>query len=171
MEGAIEFTPLREDDLELVHAWIDREHVRPWWDPWETIEQVRGGYLPAIEGRDPTDVYLIVLDERPVGLIQTYRYADYAESAHLGLEPGVAGLDLFIGEQELTGRGLGPRALEAFVGGVVFADPRTTACAAEVEVGNRRSLRAFEKAGFRRVRDVVDPQDGKTYALMRRDRR
>lgn len=170
VEGAIAFTPLREDDLELVHAWIVREHVQRWWDPWETIEQVREGYLPAIEGRDPTDLYLIVVGARPVGLIQTYRYADYAESAHLGLEPGVAGVDLFIGEAKLLGQGLGPRVLEAFVEGVVFADPETVACAAEVDVTNRRSLRAFENAGFHRLRDVADPQDGKAYRLMWRGR-
>jgi RimJ/RimL family protein N-acetyltransferase len=170
MTGRIRFAPLRVEDLELLDDWFVREHVARWWPECQTPEQVRAEFLPALEGRDPCDVYLIELDERPVGLIQTYLYASYAESAHLDLEQDVAGVDLFVGEAELLGRGLGPRVLEAFLAEHVFARADTIACAAEVDVRNERSLRAFAKAGFRRVRDVVDPNDGITYALMRRDR-
>jgi aminoglycoside 6'-N-acetyltransferase len=80
----------------------------------------------------------------------------------------VAGVDLLIGEDELAGRGLGPRILEAFVNDLVFARAGTHACIATVEEPNRRSWRAFEKAGFRRVRDVEE--DGRPHRLMRLDR-
>ena len=69
----------------------------------------------------------------------------------------------------LVGRGLGPRVLEHFARNVIFACPETTACVATVEEGNRRSWRAFEKAGFRHVRDVEE--DGLSHRLMRLDRR
>jgi hypothetical protein len=32
------------------------------------------------------------------------------------------------------------------------------------------SVRAFEKAGFRLVREFLDPEDGKRHVLVRRDR-
>ena len=82
--------------------------------------------------------------------------------------PGVAGVDLFVGEPELIGRGVGPRILAEFVREVVFADPATHAVVATVEEPNRRSWRAFEKAGFRHVRDVEE--DGLPHRLMRFDR-
>jgi aminoglycoside 6'-N-acetyltransferase len=163
----IEFEPLREDDLPLVRDWLGREHVRRWWrDPIEeAIDKRRQGIE---EGR--TDQYLILVDGRPAGLIQTYLVADSPDwEAIVGAEPGLAGVDLLIGKEELVGRGVGPQVLEAFARDIVFARPETNACVATVEEPNRRSWRAFEKAGFRHVRDVEE--DGLPHRLLRLDRR
>ena len=69
---AVGFEPLRRDHLPLLYEWFQREHVRRWWGERLTLEAVETRYLPRIDGSDPTDVYLITLDGRPVGLIQTY---------------------------------------------------------------------------------------------------
>jgi aminoglycoside 6'-N-acetyltransferase len=165
----IEFAPMTADDLPLFHAWLQREHVKRWWRDRETLEAVVEHYLPSIEGREPTDHYLIVVDGTPVGVIQTYLVADHPDwAAVIGLRDGVAGVDLLIGEEELTGRGLGPHVLETFARTVVFARPETEALVATVEEPNRRSWRAFEKAGFRHVRDVEE--DGLPHRLMRLER-
>jgi aminoglycoside 6'-N-acetyltransferase len=163
----IEFEPLRKAHLPLVRTWLGREHVRRWWrDP---IEESLAEYEQAIDGLDPTDMYLIVVDRRPVGMIQTYLAADHPDWEEIvQVGEGVAGVDLLIGEDELAGHGLGPRILEAFVEDVAFARFGTHACIATVEEPNRRSWRAFEKAGFRRVRDVEE--QGRPHRLMRLDR-
>jgi aminoglycoside 6'-N-acetyltransferase len=154
-----------------MYEWLRREHVRRWWDERESYEDVARHYLPAIEGRKPSDLYLILLDGRPVGFIQTYLVADYPDFAALvGLGAGVAGVDLFLGEEELTGKGLGTEVLRAFVRDVVFAEAATTACIADPDVRNTASLRAFEKAGFRRVGEFLEPEDGEQHALVRLDR-
>ena len=165
----IEFTPLTAEDLPLLHDWLRREHVRRWWRDTETYEEVVEYYTPSLEGRDPTDLFLIVLDGVPAGMIQTYLVDDYPEwAAVIEVGEGAAGVDLLIGEEEHTGRGLGAQVLEAFVRDVVFARPGTTACVATVEEPNRRSWRAFEKAGFRYVRDVEE--DGLPNRLLQLDR-
>jgi aminoglycoside 6'-N-acetyltransferase len=159
----IEFTPLTEDHLPLVEEWLGREHVARWWrDPIpEALAECRAG----IEGRVPTDYYLIVVDERPAGMLQTYLASDYPEWEEVvQVGAGVAGVDILIGEEELIGRGLGPKILAAFVRDVVSAP----SVVATVEEPNRRSWRAFEKAGFRHVRDVEE--DGLPHRLMRLDR-
>ena len=154
-----------------MYEWLQREHVRRWWDKHESYEDVVRHYLPAIEGRRPVDLYLILLDGRPVGFIQAYLVADHPDFAALvGLGAGVAGVDLLIGEEELTGKGLGTDVLRAFVRDVVFAEPGTTACIADPDVRNTASIRAFEKAGFRRVGEFFDPADGELHALVRLDR-
>jgi aminoglycoside 6'-N-acetyltransferase len=130
-----------------MYEWLRREHVRP------------------------VDLYLILLDGRPVGFIQTYLVADYPDfGALVGLGEGVAGVDLFVGEEELTGKGLGTAVVRAFVRDVVFARSATTACVADPDVRNTASLRAFERAGFRRVGEFVDPEDGQPHAVLRLDR-
>jgi aminoglycoside 6'-N-acetyltransferase len=160
----IEFRPLTLDHLRQVEEWLRSEHVARWWR--EPIEKELAEYRDAIEGREPTDHYLIVVAGRPIGMIQTYLVSDYPEwDAVVQVGEGVAGVDLLIGEEELIGRGLGPQILGHFVRDVVAAP----AVVATVEVANRRSWRAFEKAGFRHVRDVEE--DGRPHRLMRLDRR
>ena len=95
--------------------------MRRWWDdglerkdyPEDTIRDWR----EAIEGRDPTDMFLIRMDGRPIGVIQSYRvdiYPDHiAEIGPLG-RPAFE-LDVFIGEPDLIGRGYGPALLREFI--------------------------------------------------------
>jgi RimJ/RimL family protein N-acetyltransferase len=159
----IEFRPLAESDLPQIEEWLRREHVARWWrdDMQESLAEYRAG----LEGREPTDHYLIVLDGRAIGMIQTYLVADYQDWEEIvQVGPGVAGVDILIGDEDQVGRGLGPKILAQFVRDVVTAD----AVVATVEEPNRRSWRAFEKAGFRRVRDVEE--EGLPHRLMRLDR-
>jgi aminoglycoside 6'-N-acetyltransferase len=146
---------------------LAREHVRRWWR--ESVAEAMEKRVAGIEGRRPTDQYLIVLDGRAVGMIQTYLVADHPEWEEIvRVGDGVAGVDLMLGEADLIGRGLGPQVLAEFTHDVIFAHPGTRACVATVEEGNRRSWRAFEKAGFRHVRDVEE--EGLPHRLMRLDR-
>jgi aminoglycoside 6'-N-acetyltransferase len=164
----IEFQPLSKEDLPLLREWIGRPHVREWWR--DSIDESITEYEQAIEGLDPSDHYLILVEDRPIGMIETYLVSDHPDwEAIVQVGEGVAGVDLLIGEPERTGRGLGPRILEAFVRDVVFASPTTHAAVAAVDEANRRSWRAFEKAGFRYERDVEE--DGRPHRLMRLDRR
>jgi len=159
----IEFRPLAEDDLPLVEEWLRRDHVARWWR--DDIAESLAEYRAALEGREPTDHFMIVVDGCAVGMIQTYLVSDYPEWEEVvQVGEGVAGVDLMIGEEELIGRGLGPQILSAFACDLVAAP----SIVATVEEPNRRSWRAFEKAGFRHVRDVEE--DGDPHRLMRLDR-
>jgi len=64
----IVFTPLREEDVLLVERWLKEEHVARWWR-----EPVEEAIEKRYAGIRPTRQFLIVLDGRPAGLIQTYR--------------------------------------------------------------------------------------------------
>jgi aminoglycoside 6'-N-acetyltransferase len=168
----IRFRRLKEDDLPLLHEWLQREHVRRWWDKHETYDQVAEHYLPAIRGLEPTELYLIEVDGEAAGFIQTYLASDFPQYAALvDVGEGVAGVDLFLANEAQTGRGLGSQVLDRFVNDVVFARSTTSACIADPAVGNLASIRAFEKAGFAAVRELRDPNDeNPLHVLMRRDR-
>jgi len=168
---AISFRPMTRDDLPLVHEWHQRPHVVRWWTVRKTFEEVEEHYLPTIEGTEPTDHYIALLDGEPLGMIQTYLVSDYPDYAALiGEGEGTAGLDLFIADEEQTGRGLGTEMIRCFVDEIVFARPETLACTADPDLRNTASMRAFEKAGFRVVREFVDPDDNELHALVRRER-
>jgi len=163
----IEFRALAQDDLPLLERWLGEEHVARWWrEPVDVVIEKR---IAGIEGSRPTRQFLIVADGRPAGFIQTYLVSDHPDWEEIvRVGENVAGVDLLIGEPDLVGHGLGARVLTAFASDVVFANPATGAVVATVEEANRRSWRAFEKAGFRHVRDVEE--DGLPHRLMRLDR-
>jgi RimJ/RimL family protein N-acetyltransferase len=168
---AISFRLVTRDDYPLLLEWHQRPHVEQWWTKRTTIEEIEEHYGPTIDGTEPTDHCMALLDGEPLGMIQTYLVADYPDYAELIDEPeGVAGVDLFIGEEAMLGRGLGTEMIRRFTEQIVFARPETTAATADPDVRNTTSMRAFEKAGFRSVREFVDPADGHVHALVRRDR-
>lgn len=159
---SISFRPLQEADLPRLHVWLRREHVKRWWRDSRTLAETSAHYLPALRGEDPTDHYVIVVDGRDAGMIETYLVSDHPQwEAIVEVGEGVAGIDLLIGEEDLVGRGLGAAVLREFARAYV----RAPVVVAAVDEQNRRSWRAFEKAGFRHVRDVEE--DGRPHRLMR----
>ncbi len=172
----VTFRPLALADLEDLRRWLNTPHVSEWWGVTSgpgslggsgadaaTREQVHEKYAPGITSdAATTHRHVIEVDGRAVGLIQHSRLEDQPEYAVAIGEsaPGAAGIDLLIGELDAVGRGVGADALDAYVRTVVFADPSITRAVAGPHPRNTRSCRAFEKAGFVAVRDVVVPASG-----------
>ena len=103
---------MESDDLRSVHEWLQSPHVQRWWSSRETYEEVVEHYLPSIEGKEPTDLYIVLLDEQSIGFVQTYLVSDHPDYAALvGAGDGVAGVDLLIGDEALTGQGIGSEIL------------------------------------------------------------
>jgi ribosomal protein S18 acetylase RimI-like enzyme len=65
--------------------------------------------------------------------------------------------------------GIGPRVIDRFVNEIVFADGGVNACIAGPSEGNAASIRAFQKAGFRRWK-TVRAGESEPECVMRRDR-
>jgi RimJ/RimL family protein N-acetyltransferase len=172
----VTFRPLAFGDLDRLRRWLNAPHVFEWWGVTSgpgslggagadaaTVEQVHEKYAPGIASdAATTHRHVIQVDGRAVGLIQHYRLEDEPDYAAAIDEaaPGAAGIDLFIGELDTVGRGVGAVALDAYVRTVVFADPHVTRAVAGPHPRNTRSCRAFEKAGFVAVREVVVPESG-----------
>jgi aminoglycoside 6'-N-acetyltransferase len=165
----ITFRPLARTDLRLLRQWLNTPHVYAWWGAGcgegalggpggdaATQDQVEKKYGPTIDGGGTTHRFVIEVEAAPIGLIQWYRLSDFPDYARdIGEEPaGCAGLDLFIGEVAALGRGVGSDALRLFVASVVFRHRDISRVAGGPASNNVRSIRAFEKAGFTRVRDA-----------------
>ena len=158
---------MHEDDLERARRWLLLPHVRRWWndDPDEDDypEGTLAEWLKAIRGEDATDMFLIVLDGRPIGVIQSYRVQDYPDYvAEVGdLAQPAFSIDLFIGEPELIGKGHGAALLRAFLP-IAFERYALDYCVIGPSKTNAAAIRSYEKAGFRylkdyREEDTIDP--------------
>src|SRR5262249_449054 len=136
----MDLRPLRLNDVPLIVRWLEEPHVAAWWRDGMDLAAAIAHYEPRIEGRDPTRVRISSISGRRMGGIEWYRWADYPRhAAELDVEPGAAGLDLAIGEPQLVGMGLGPRAIEQILDGEVFASADLTSCVCDPELENARS--------------------------------
>jgi len=146
---SLSFRPLRSSDFPLLQEWLSAPHVAAWWHEPLDLAGVYAKYGPRVDGTEPTHVFVIEHNGRPIGWIQWYLWSDYPEHAtQLKAEPASAGIDVAIGEDAMTGSGLGSAAIREFIRQIVFAHPSIGAVFADPEEGNLGSLQAFEKAGF-----------------------
>src|SRR5262249_32606635 len=83
----------------------------------------------------------------------------------LGLHPaGTRGIDQFIGEASMVGRGHGPAFIRAFTDELLAAG--TPRIITDPNPANARAVRAYEQAGVLRQREV-DPPDGRALLMVR----
>lgn len=169
IEGIV-FRPLHHDDLPLIFKWLNEPYlIREWLNGRPaSLREIEEKYRPRIDGRDPTAPYLIIFEGRPVGYIQSYLWNDYPEhSMYLTPEErNASSLDVFIGEGDFRGRGLGPQILRAFLTKVVFRKYTADTCLITPFADNRIAIRAYEKAGFSAVRSMDHPLEPRPVLLM-----
>jgi aminoglycoside 6'-N-acetyltransferase len=148
-----------DEEFERMVRWRNSPHVREWWDPDDppmTLERARAEHRPGTE--DASESCVIELDGLPIGYVQFYPWDDEPEAIDvIGVPaiPGAWGLDIFLGEPDVIGRGIGTRAVD-LVCGYLFRASGATAVMIVAAVDNARALRAYEKAGFVRRARVLD---------------
>ncbi|HEY0466474.1 MAG TPA: GNAT family N-acetyltransferase [Polyangiaceae bacterium] len=167
MEPAFSFHPLRDTDLSLLHEWLNRAHVAEWWGDQRDLEYVRQSFGADLDS-PMIAMFLAHLGAEPVGYIQVYQVlgAD-PEWWTDETDPGARGIDQFLANAEQLGQGLGSSMVRQFVTRL-FDDPQVTRVQTDPSPNNGRAIRAYEKAGFRRLAEVTTP-DGPAL-LMRIER-
>jgi RimJ/RimL family protein N-acetyltransferase len=166
----IGFRRMMMDDLLRMHRWLQMPHVLEWW--WGGVapsyEAMAEKYGPRIRGEEPTDSYLIMYDDRPIGYIQAYMIRDYPEyAAVVDTDADAAGVDLFIGESAYLHQGFGCNILRAFLREIVFGAGDAMSCVIDPSEANRIAIRAYEKAGFRYFKTVPSANEPTPEYLMR----
>jgi aminoglycoside 6'-N-acetyltransferase len=154
---------MRDDDADyaLMVRWRARPHVHDWWDPDDPapdLKAVHAHYGPHARSEDPTTACIIELDGAPIGYLQFYRWLawpDDADALEVGADEDTFGIDLFVGEPDLIGRGIGTRTV-SLICTHLERDEGASGVALVTETTNLRAQRAYEKAGFLKVRQVLD---------------
>lgn len=154
------FRPMVAADLPLLHHWLHQPHVAEWWggdDIAPSLDDVKQKYLPRLAGSSSVTCYIALLSGEPLGFIQAYIALGSGDGWWEGeTDPGVRGIDQFIGDRTRLGQGLGSRMVAAFLC-LLFEDPRVTKVQTDPSPSNSRAIRCYEKAGFRAVERITTP--------------
>lgn len=151
----ITFARFGEPDAPLMLDWLRRPHVAEWWHDPPTLEEIIHEYVSEPQ----VDAYVVHLDGRPIGFIQAYVAAMAGDGWWPDItDPGVVGIDQFIGDADVLNRGVGTAMVTAFVERLL-ARPGVTMLQVDPSPDNARAIRSYEKVGFR-ARSVIDTPDG-----------
>lgn len=119
--------------------WLSTPHVQEFWDrgtDWteELVFEKYGSYIDGYKldlgEKKPILAFIMHLEDAPIGYIQFYKDA----------------LDLFIGEKEMIGKGIGSALLKKFLNEHIW--PHFNSCNVDPEKTNKKALRFYAKAGF-----------------------
>lgn len=152
----ITFEPLHESYFELLLSWLEKPHVKKWWDSDVAytiglVEEKYGSYVKGhktIDGiNKPMHGFIIHADKSPIGYIQFYNAYDFPRENELyNLPESLGALDIFIGEAACLNRKIGSKAVQLFLEKhafkyhrYIFVDPDYT---------NVSAVKAYEKASF-----------------------
>ncbi len=165
----ISFRKLEIEDLELLHQWLNEPHVREFYDKDKscTLEDVTKRYTPKTTGEEHSQSFIFSYQDTPIGYIQTYEVSDYPRYAKaVGFGEDTAGIDLFIGDPEFIGKGLGHLVLKKFIDEVVFSKENITNCIVGPEPNNKRAINSYGKAGFKYIKTTNVPGEAEPEYLM-----
>jgi aminoglycoside 6'-N-acetyltransferase len=154
------FRPMSAADLSMVRRWLEAPHVAEWWhSPDQQFGLVRSDL------DDPTiNQFIVTTGDRPFAYLQCYDQAAWPDNG-LGPHPdGTRGIDQFIGEPDMIDRGHGSGLIRRFVDDLLQAG--TPRVVTDPDPANVRAIRAYEKAGFQKIRPIDTP-DGRTLLMAR----
>lgn len=155
-------------DLGLLTRWMNDPEVAAFWELEGPSAVTERHLRRQLDGDGRSLPCLGLLDNTPMSYWEVYRADLDPLAAHYPARPHDAGLHLLLGPAASRGRGLGTTLLAALTDRVLRERPHCERVVAEPDVRNRRSVRAFRRAGFRLAAELDLPD--KRAALMVRDR-
>jgi len=164
----LELRLLNNDDLSLVENWLNKEHVKKWYNiPGEcSIDD----WISEIKGRNDEFqflTHLIVLHEgHPIGFCQYYKCVDSDEDWGALPLTGAYCIDYLIGEESSLGKGLGKESITQLVN-KIFSLPDAKRVVADIDEENKASIKALLASGFvlfdaERYRYIIERKYNKT---------
>jgi aminoglycoside 6'-N-acetyltransferase len=159
MAPAYAFHPMSRDHLPMVRRWLETPDVVRWWgDPDEQYALVSGDL-----DHPDMDQFIVRLEEQPFGYIQCYALSTWNQG--FGSQPqATRGIDQFIGEPAMIGRGHGSDFIRQFCDHLLASGlPRIVT---DPDPDNARAVRAYAKAGFQSER-IIETPDGPALLMAR----
>ncbi|ABG03384.1 conserved hypothetical protein [Rubrobacter xylanophilus DSM 9941] len=164
----IAFRPLQpEEDAERVCAWMNEEHVIPFWQmawPEERIAR----YLHDLLHDPHSTPYIGHLDGVPMSYWEAYQAKDDIVATRYPAGPRDRGVHLLIGPPEYVGRGFALpllRAMTAFQ----FAGAAAEKVVAEPDVRNARMIHVFKKCAYEPQGEIELPDKRALLMFCRRE--
>lgn len=165
---SLDFRPLIEKDLPLLFDWLNRPHLKEWWDGKQSLDDVRNNYLPKIHSADAAHPFIVCLDGTPAGYIQYYHVAEEKHDWWPDAPgPGVLGIDQFLADEKSLNQGIGTAMISQFVD-FLLKDAQIREIRVDPHPENKRAIHCYLKVGFRKLGLITTPDGPAEMMILRR---
>lgn len=163
IQQTIAFRPVvLEQDLPLIHNWMNQPHVIPFWNLAFDLERMKAHLEKAIADSHQT-LYIGCLNDVPMSYWESYWAADDIVARYYPADRADQGIHLLIGPPEFLGKGYALPLLRAMVA-FQFQQAKTQKIIAEPDSRNQKMIRVFQNCGFEFQTEIDLPD--KRAALM-----
>ncbi len=160
-----EFRALQTDDLFDLFDWVNQDHVTHWYGHQPDFSQFSARYQGYIDAPD-FEPLIVTLGSRPFGYLQYYDMKTHPNVLGLSTPFTGAGIDFFIGEKGMCGKGLGFSLLSQFID-EIFKSSNSERLLAGPHLENTRALWCLVRAGFRPIEHATTVNEGQLMTFER----
>jgi aminoglycoside 6'-N-acetyltransferase len=143
------------EDYAKLAKWLSDPRVLEFYEGRDhplTPQQATETFNPTRMNAEGEIPCLILVDDRPVGYIQYYQVPDEQRFAYdLPAQGIIFGLDLFIGEPELWGHGVGKQTVNLMLD-YLFSRQNASQVVLDPHASNLRAIRCYEACGFQKIK-------------------
>lgn len=157
-----------ERDLERLHAWLNEEHVLPYWQLNDPLPEFRATLEEKLDDEHMTP-YVGYLDHVPMSYWECYWAADDDIAGYYDAKPTDQGIHLLIGPPEYLGRGYAEPLLRATTA-MQFRHPETDRIVTEPDSRNETVIHVFEQCGFEPRHELELPEKDALLMVCERER-
>ncbi|HWL23798.1 MAG TPA: GNAT family N-acetyltransferase [Ureibacillus sp.] len=143
------------DDFELMVKWLNDEKVLEFYEePPTNLDRVITKYGPRVEGKHYVTPCIVEYESQPIGYIQYYQIQEQdLERYGYSDNETIYGIDQFIGEIHLWGKGIGTRMIRMLLDHL-HQSQDVSKVVLEVKKMNGRAISSYKKCGFRILKDL-----------------
>ena len=157
MQQPYSFRPVTPADLPLLAAWRSAPHVAEWWGAPDVDREEEKLADPAIA------MWIVEHAGRPFAFAQDYDPHAWEPHPFSHLPQGSRGIDQYIGEPDMLGRGHGPAFVRLHCERLFAAG--APAIGTDPHPDNAPAIRAYQKAGSVIASEPVDTRWGRAILM------
>lgn len=139
----ISFRDLSSNDFLKLYEWCKQEFVYEWFEQRIlSYDEIVNKYERKLkEGKQ--DLYIILYDDKDIGLVQIYKYNDNTYE-----------YDLFIGEEEYLNKGIGTKVVNK-VNSIIYDKYKVDSIILRPFKRNIRAIKCYLKCGFKTIDEYL----------------
>lgn len=147
---------MSESDYPYMVKWLNDDLVIEYYGPRLTLEEVIAKYGPRINNEHYVMPCIVEYKDKPIGYIQYYEILkEQLKIYGYSLEESIYGIDQFIGETSLWGKGIGTQMIIGLLE-CLSSKNGVFKVVLDVKSTNLQAIKCYEKCGFRIVKGLED---------------
>jgi len=148
---------MNSNDFTLMVRWLNDSMVLEYYEESPlNLEKIKKKYGPRVEGTNYVKPCIVEHQNQPIGYMQYYEIQE-TELKEYGYPSNqkIFGIDQFIGETQLWGKGIGTSMILMFLN-FLSKNKSASRVVLEVKKSNIRAISCYEKCGFRKIKELND---------------